>query len=297
MSARSGALGRLILVAAFLLVIGGCSNGGVAQQDDEEAASAAWSGNGRLAESEATVGPSGLVKDSVPDNRSAGSFAVYNLAGRDSVEAVNSVLFESASPYVDAETPGRDSLERQFRGPIGATALAAGGDATQDRECTADRCVVDLYDFFDRRLAQVGVRWVDGSVEKFEVTQIYEPSTNDTGGLSEGFGKAECGEGAKLVFGGSTPNNYDILVCYNSEDDQLHYHGLGRDDGLGIVVPACSAGSDAWQANNQGTLYDIVLGPTPQSSTITVTNPSGNPTFDQRFAVLWRQPIEVGASC
>ncbi len=95
-------------------------------------------------------------------------------------------------------------------------------------------------------------------------------------------GLAYCSSGSTVVFGGDT-KSFDVVVCADGAGT-LEYHGVKRETGDGIRLPACEGSSRRYLASHGESRYvvDAVLD-TAGSTSVQVYDPSDELIVDDVF--------------
>lgn len=151
-------------------------------------------------------------------------------------------------------------------------------------------CDIELFDGAGHLRATVVVHWGDGGVTDFVVV---DPS--DTGAPG-GVGRAVCSPGFTLLVGGHAVDRFDVAICAGP-GGAVEYQGANRDNGQGITITACAAGTDVYQASNNGFGYTVRGAVGAQRGQLTVLNPSGEVVLDTTFTPFRTTPAGPLAPC
>lgn len=218
---------------------------------------------------------SGYLAPSPVDDPALG--APYTPAGLKARLADLSGLLEAGRPDVRPSTTAHP-----------ASAIGPACDGGADGAATV--CDIELFDGAGHLRATVVVHWADGGVVDFV---IVDPS--DTGAPG-GVGRAVCSPGFTLLVGGHAVDRFDVAICADAEGS-VEYQGANRENGQGITITACAAGSDVYRASNNGFGYTVNGAAGPQRGRLSVLNPSGANVLDTTFTPYRTTPAGALTPC
>lgn len=218
---------------------------------------------------------SGYLAPSPIDDPALG--APYTPAGLTARLADLSGLLEEGRPDVRPSTTAHP-----------ASAIGPACDGGADGAATV--CDIELFDGAGHLRATVVVHWADGGVVDFV---IVDPS--DTGAPG-GVGKAVCSPGFVLLVGGHAVDRFDVAICADVAGN-VEYQGANRENGDGITITACAAGSDVYRASNNGFGYTVNGAAGPQRGQLSVLNPSGANVLDVAFTPYRTTPAGPLSRC